>query len=139
MIYAISLGLGSGNIIFINKMKCVNLHGPHEPQSITVINTKYWQSHALMRYCSFFYKLTQRNSHGKLDSVQKFIEILGWLLLTFFISLHNQLSSFNSIIVQMFEKQIHQVGSKNEWLLLLETFTSKLKSVFVLTFENAFS
>ena len=139
MIYAISLGLGSGNIIFINKMKCVNLHGSHKPQSITVINTKYSQSHALMRYCSFFYKLTQRNSHGKLDSVQKFIEILGWLLLTFFISLHNQLSSFNSIIVQMFEKQIHQVGSKNEWLLLLETFTSKLKLVFVLTFENAFS
>ena len=40
----------------------------------------------------------------ELDSVQKFIEIQGWLLLTFFICLHNQLSSFNSIIVQMPEK-----------------------------------
>ena len=40
----------------------------------------------------------------ELDSVQKFIEIQGWLLLTFFICLHNQLSSFNSIIVQMSEK-----------------------------------
>ena len=75
----------------------------------------------------------------ELDSVQKFIEIQGWLLLTFFICLHNQLSSFNSIIVQMSEKQIHQVGSKNEWLLLSETFTVKLELVFVLTFENAFS
>ena len=40
----------------------------------------------------------------KLDSVEIFIEIQGWLLLTFFICLHNQLSSFNSIIVQMSEK-----------------------------------
>ena len=40
-----------------------------------------------------------------LNSVQKFIEIQGWLLLTFFICLHNQLSSFNSIIVQMSEKR----------------------------------
>ena len=40
-----------------------------------------------------------------LNSVQKFIEMQGWLLLTFFICLHNQLSSFNSIIVQMSEKR----------------------------------
>ena len=40
----------------------------------------------------------------ELDSVQKFIEIQGLLLLTFFICLHNQLSSFNSIIVKMSEK-----------------------------------
>ena len=41
----------------------------------------------------------------ELDSVQKFSEIQGWLLLTFFICLHNQLSSFNSVIVQMSEKR----------------------------------
>ena len=34
---------------------------------------------------------------------------------------------------------IHQVDSKNEWLLLSLTFTAKVKLVFVLTFENAFS
>ena len=34
-----------------------------------------------------------------LSSVQKFVEIQGWLLLTFFTCLNNQLSSFNSIIV----------------------------------------
>ena len=72
-------------------------------------------------------------------SVQKFIEIQGWLLLTFFICLHNQLSSFNSIIVQVAEKRDSSIDSKNEWLLLSVTFTAKLELVFVLTFENAFS
>ena len=41
----------------------------------------------------------------EVDSVQKFIEIQGWLLLTSFICLLIQLSSFNSIIVQVSEKQ----------------------------------
>ena len=59
-------------------------------------------------------------------------------LLTFFICLHNQLSSFNSIIVQMSEKR-DSSNSKNEWLLLSVTFTAKLELVFALTFENAFS
>ena len=39
----------------------------------------------------------------------------------------------------MSEKRVHQIDSKNEWLLLSVTFTAKLKLVFVLTFENAFS
>ena len=63
----------------------------------------------------------------------------GWLLLTFFIRLHNQLSSFNSIIVQMSENMTHQIESKNDWLLLSVTFTAKFELVFVLTFKNAFS
>ena len=54
-------------------------------------------------------QLLQRYSQGKtcalLNSVQKFIEIQDWLLLTFFICLHNQLSSFNSITIQMSEKR----------------------------------
>ena len=37
--------------------------------------------------------------------LKKFIETRGWLFLTFFMCLHNQLSSFNSIIVQMSEKR----------------------------------
>ena len=41
----------------------------------------------------------------ELDSVQKFVETQGWLLLTFFMCLHNQLSSFNSIFVQTSEKR----------------------------------
>ena len=43
-----------------------------------------------------------------LNSVQEFIEIKTWLLLTFFVCLHNQWSSIFSITtywrVQMFEK-----------------------------------
>ena len=41
----------------------------------------------------------------ELASVQKFIEIQGWLLLTFFICLHNQLNSVNSVIVYISEKR----------------------------------
>ena len=64
----------------------------------------------------------------------------GWLLLTFLICLHNQLSSFNSIIVQMSQKRdSSKIDSKNESLLLSVTFTAKLELVFILTFENAFS
>ena len=74
----------------------------------------------------------------ELDSVQKFIETQGWLLLTFFICLHNQLSSFNSIIVQISEKR-DSSNSKNEWLLLSVTFTAKLELDFALTFKNTFS
>ena len=33
---------------------------------------------------------------------------------------------------------IHQIDSKNEWLLLSVTFPLKFELVFVLTFENAF-
>ena len=48
--------------------------------------------------------------------------------------------TFNSIMLQMSKKDmVHQIDSKNEWLLLSETFTAKFELVFVLTFENAFS
>ena len=50
----------------------------------------------------------------ELDLVQKIIETEDWLLLTFFKCLLNQLSSFNSIIVQMSEKRDSSVDSKNE-------------------------
>ena len=56
-----------------------------------------------------------------------------------FVCLHNQLSSFNSIIVRMSVKRdSSSIYSKNEWLVLSVTFTAKLELVFVLTFENAF-
>ena len=65
-----------------------------------------------------------------LVAAQKFIEIQGWLLLTLFICLHNQLNSVDSIIVQMSEKRDSSVDSKNEWLLLSVTFTAKLELIF---------
>ena len=39
-----------------------------------------------------------------IDSVQEINETQGWLLLTFFTRLHNQLRPSSSIIVQMSEK-----------------------------------
>ena len=48
-----------------------------------------------------------------LSLLKKIIEIQGWLLLTFFICLHNQLSSFDSIIVQI----INFYGKTLSWLL----------------------
>ena len=39
----------------------------------------------------------------------------------------------------MSEKRVHQIDSKDEWLLLSVTFAAKFELVFVLTFENAFS
>ena len=75
-----------------------------------------------MNFAKFLATLTLKNFFALLNSVQKFIETQDWLLLTFFISLHNQLSSFNSIIVQISEKRVHQTDSKNEWLLLSVTY-----------------
>ena len=55
------------------------------------------------------------------------------------LSFNNQLSSFNSIIVQMSEKRDSSIDSQNEWLLLSVTLMAKVELVFVLRFRNAFS
>ena len=89
-------------------------------------------------HSSFFFFWTDLTRLTFTYSKSTSIEIKGWLLLTFSICLHNQLSSFNSIIVQISEKR-DSSNSKNEWLLISVTFTAKFEWVFVLTFENAFS
>ena len=38
-----------------------------------------------------------------------------------------------------FKNVIHQIDSKNEWLLLSASFTAKCVLIFVLTLENVFS
>ena len=68
----------------------------------------------------------------------------GWLLLTFLICLHNQLTSIIHCIITYQEYRclnnvIHETDSKNKWLLLPASFTAKFRLVFVLTLENAFS
>ena len=101
-----------------------------------LVSTKW--SNTRWKSCSVC-KIGLRYLHGGTCALlEKFIEIQGSLLLTFFICLHNQLSSFNSIIVQIPEKR-DSSNSKNEWLLLSATFTAKPELVFDLTFENAFS
>ena len=58
----------------------------------------------------------------ELDSVQKFIEIQGWLLLTFFICLHNQLKS-DSHLPKIFFLFVSMIG-------LQECFLFHLKNSF---------
>ena len=71
------------------------------------------------------------------NSVQEFIEIKAWLLLTFFICLHNQILS----ILLAHIKQNRCLGkmTKHERLLLSACFTPKFELVFVLIEENASS
>ena len=67
-----------------------------------------------------------------LNSVQEFIEIEAWLLLTFFIkfyALYCQILKNTKVVLQL---------DRKTWLLLSPIFTTKFVFVFVLTQENAF-
>ena len=67
----------------------------------------------------------------KLCFTQFSIRIAAWLLLTFFIYLHDQLTPIHFIITyRCLKKVIHQIENKNEWLLLLASFTAKFELVF---------
>ena len=87
----------------------------------------------------FFFPLTvlARKNCILLNSVQEFIEIEAWLLLTFFICLHNQILS----ILLAHIKQNRCLGkmTKHERLLLSACFTPKFELAFVLIEENASS
>ena len=56
-----------------------------------------------------------------------------------FLCLNNQFYVLIPLWYICLKNVIHQIDSKNEWLLLSVTFTAKIELVFVLTFENAFS
>ena len=62
----------------------------------------FWKCETYAVGCSFIktwsLMILTRKCRVLLSSVQEFIEIKGWLLLTFFICLHNQLSSLHSIL-----------------------------------------
>ena len=77
----------------------------------------------------------------KLGFTQFRTRMAAWLPLTFFMCLHNQLSSIHSAVTyyRCLKNVIHQIDTKNEWLLLSASFTAKFRLVFVLTLENAFS
>ena len=82
--------------------------------------------------------LTGKTAFYSIHSVQEFIEIEAWLLLTFFICLNNQLRSIYSIVkylkVQMFEKD--QADSKNKRLVLSASFKAKFEFHNPLTGRN---
>ena len=55
------------------------------------------------------------------------MEMAGWLILTLFICLHNQLSSVDSIhSIRCLKNTIQKIDSKNEWLLFSASFTAKV-------------
>ena len=72
----------------------------------------------------------------ELDLVQKFSEIQGSDVFRY---VHTIKVLLILLSYRCLKNVIHQVDSKNEWLLLSVIFTAKLELVFVLTFENAFS
>ena len=55
----------------------------------------------------------------------------------------NQLSFMHSLIMyqeyRCLKNVNHQIGGKNDWLLLAASFTPKFKLNFALTLENTFS
>ena len=82
--------------------------------------SRVWFHTKLVFITVFFYlNDTQREN---LCFTQLSTRIAAWLLLTFFTSLHNQLSSIHSIIIfneyRCLKKIIHQIDIENEWLLL---------------------
>ena len=77
-------------------------------------------------------------TRGLLNSVQKFIEIQGWLSLTFFICLNSQLSSFNSIIVQISEKR-NSSNRQQKWVVAsFSNFHGKIWFGFCLNIRKQF-
>ena len=80
---------------------------------------------------------------GKNCFTQFSTRMAAWLLLIFFIRLHNRnwFYTFHTRIIQnrCLKNVIHQIVDKNEWLLLSASFAAKFELVFVLTLEKAFS
>ena len=64
----------------------------------------------------------------------------GWLAASDLFDMFTQSIKFYTFHYQYrcLKNVIHQIDSKNEWLLLSVTFTAKLELVFALTFENTF-
>ena len=65
----------------------------------------------------------------------------GWLAVSDLFDIFTQSIKFYIFHYQYrcLKNVIHQIDSKNEWLLLSASFTAKFGLVFVLTLENAFS
>ena len=65
----------------------------------------------------------------------------GWLTASVLFDMFTQSIKFYTFYYQYrcLKNVIHQIDSKNGWLLFSASFTAKFGLVFVLTLENAFS
>ena len=95
-------------MVFLNKIYfALMTHGVKLKQLPPLAQSKciFLTNLSLTQFIAFLNCIYLNDTHmEEHDSVQELIEIEGWLLLTFFMCLHNHLSSFNSIIVQETEK-----------------------------------
>ena len=67
-----------------------------------------------------------------LNSVQEIFEIKAWILLTFFICLHNQLSSINSSHIKKY--MFYKVDSSNTRKMNGSSYQQVLRQIFELVF-----
>ena len=70
-----------------------------------------------------------------LNSAQEWLRGCFWPFSSYVYTFHYHLLKS----IDVLKNVIHQIDSKNEWLLLSACFTAKFGMVFVLTLENAFS
>ena len=86
----------------MSKSACPSILNVKRPNTYTHIN-----QHTDLNKC-----IINDTHMEELDSVQKFIEKQGWLLLTFFICLHNQLIPLILLSYRCLKNMIHQAVSK---------------------------
>ena len=102
-VFFVATSFFSGNILSATPLKYISMNNQECKVRLEIININSNEP--------VFFSISINDTHREkklvllLNSVQKSIEMQGWLLLMFFICLHNQLSSFNSFIVQMTEKR----------------------------------
>ena len=98
-----------------------------------------YRSHGLSsEFCELFND-THRENCVLFSSVQEWLVGCFWpfwcvYTINFYYTLYYTYKEYRCL-----ENVIHQIDSKNEWLLLPASFTAKFGLVFVWTMENAFS
>ena len=85
--------------------------------------------------------LAEGKTGVSLNSVQEWPSWNGWLAASDLFDMFTQSIKFYTFHYQYrcLKNVIHQIDSKNRWLLLSAGFRAKFGLVFVLTLENAFS
>ena len=115
-VFFLMISGSSGRLVNFTVTQRFLLKQPVFPDQISIKDGPFFQT---------IFRFLNDTHMEELDSVQELNEIQGWLLLTFSICL-----TINSVILillpyRCLKNIIHQVGSKNEWLLLSLNVTAK--------------
>ena len=108
-------------------------------QENTCSEVSFYQSYRSQGLSSEIFNGTHRENCVLFSSVQEWLVGCFWpfwcvYTINFYYTLYYTYKEYRCL-----ENVIHQIDSKNEWLLLPPSFTAKFGLVFVLTLENAFS